>query len=660
MRPLTPIRRFVTLVLGVLLFSLIPAAAQQDMDKPANDLSEKLGNPDPKEINFGIITTESTDNLSTLWTPFIKDMSEITGLKVHAFFATDYSGVIEAMRFGQVQVAWFSNKSGLEAVRRAHGEVFAKSTYPDGAPGYYSVLIVPKDSPLKSVDDILTCDKSLNFGMGDPNSTSGTLVPMAYIFAPRGIKPNDCFKNVRNATHEANSMAVANELVDVATNNTTNLQRLEVTRPEVLDRIRVIWKSPLIQTDPIIWREDLDKDVKEKVLYFFMTYGRRAASEDELHRQRQILANLDFGTFLPANDHHLDPIIRMEIVKDMAQAENDPDLSDADRAAKVAELKARLAKMDKESKAANTMPKPMAAKKGSVSARGSGFHVQWNRLLFTMTVGVIAFGMFLWSSAPKGAGPVQPMRERLFDAFVWSAFVAVLVWAYVAAEVFKAPLLVTNGDKMGEYIKGFFHPDFHEGWLYLEQMSVTIQIAIWGTFLSVIFAIPFGLLSARNVAPAPVVFAVRRLMDAFRSINELVVGTMFVVTVGLGPFAGVMALAVHTTGVLAKLFSEAVEAMDPGPVEGVRATGARRLHEVIWGVIPQVGPLWTSYALYRFESNVRSATILGLIGAGGIGQLLFEQIRSFQYGKTAAILLIIIVAVTLVDSMSQVLRKRLM
>ncbi|VAV95867.1 Phosphonate ABC transporter permease protein PhnE (TC 3.A.1.9.1), partial [hydrothermal vent metagenome] len=156
------------------------------------------------------------------------------------------------------------------------------------------------------------------------------------------------------------------------------------------------------------------------------------------------------------------------------------------------------------------------------------------------------------------------------------------------------------------------------------------------------------------------VFVVRRIMDAFRSINELVVGTMFVVTVGLGPFAGVLALAIHTTGVLAKLFSEAVEAMDAGPVEGVRATGARSIHEVVWGVIPQVAPLWTSYALYRFESNTRSATILGLIGAGGIGQLLFEQIRSFQYGKTAAILLIIIVAVTLVDFLSQVLRKRLM
>src|SRR5690606_21259568 len=107
-------------------------------------------------------------------------------------------------------------------------------------------------------------------------------------------------------------------------------------------------------------------------------------------------------------------------------------------------------------------------------------------------------------------------------------------------------------------------------------------------------------------------------------INEMVFAMLFVVAVGLGPFAGVMALFVHTTGVLAKLFSEAVEAIDPGPVEGVRATGATSLQEIIFGVIPQVMPLWISYSLYRFESNVRSATVVGMVGAGGIGVILWE------------------------------------
>ena len=137
-------------------------------------------------------------------------------------------------------------------------------------------------------------------------------------------------------------------------------------------------------------------------------------------------------------------------------------------------------------------------------------------------------------------------------------------------------------------------------------------------------------------------------------------GTLFIVAVGLGPFAGVMALALNTAGVLAKLFSEAVESIDRGPVDGVRAVGASRLEEVVWGVLPQVAPLWTSYALYRFESNARSATVLGLIGAGGIGQLLFEELNAFAYGQAAAIAVVIVAAVSLIDLLSQAMRSRLL
>jgi phosphonate transport system permease protein len=147
-------------------------------------------------------------------------------------------------------------------------------------------------------------------------------------------------------------------------------------------------------------------------------------------------------------------------------------------------------------------------------------------------------------------------------------------------------------------------------------------------------------------------------MDSFRSINEMVFAMLFVVAVGLGPFAGVLALWISTTGVLAKLFAEAVEAIDPGPVEGVRATGASALQEVIFGVIPQVMPLWISYALYRFESNVRSATVVGMVGAGGIGVILWENIRAFQFTQTCSVLLVIIVVVSVIDIFSQRLRKQ--
>ena len=132
---------------------------------------------------------------------------------------------------------------------------------------------------------------------------------------------------------------------------------------------------------------------------------------------------------------------------------------------------------------------------------------------------------------------------------------------------------------------------------------------------------------------------------------------LFIVAVGLGPFAGVLALWIHTNGVLAKLFAEAVEAIDPRPVEGIRATGANALEEILYGVIPQVLPLWISYALYRFESNVRSASVVGMVGAGGIGVVLHESIRGFDYAETSAILLIIIVSVTLIDVVSARVRR---
>jgi phosphonate transport system permease protein len=167
-------------------------------------------------------------------------------------------------------------------------------------------------------------------------------------------------------------------------------------------------------------------------------------------------------------------------------------------------------------------------------------------------------------------------------------------------------------------------------------------------------------MAARNIAPDWVVWPIRRVMDLLRSIPDLVIGTLFIVAVGLGPLAGVLAIALNTGGVLAKLFSEAVESIDKGPVEGVRATGAGQLHEIVWGVVPQVAPLWTSFALYRFESNSRAATVLGLIGAGGIGQLLFESIQAFQYRQVAAIAIVIVVAVSLIDTLSQIIRKRLL
>lgn len=251
----------------------------------------------------------------------------------------------------------------------------------------------------------------------------------------------------------------------------------------------------------------------------------------------------------------------------------------------------------------------------------------------------------------------QLPRRRWSTLIGWGVTLAVLSWAWQGAEM-QPGQLVANADNMAELAGDFMPPSLGNLGHYIDQMLVTIQIAIWGTLLAVICAVPCSLLSSENLAPWWVHQPMRRLMDACRAINELVFAMIFVVAVGLGPFAGTLALFIHTTGVLSKLFSEAVEASDAGPMEGVRVTGSGRIEEIIFGLVPQVLPLWISVSLYRFESNIRSATVLGMVGGGGIGVALWETMRGFQYTETATILLVIIVAVTLLDMISQQVRKR--
>lgn len=252
--------------------------------------------------------------------------------------------------------------------------------------------------------------------------------------------------------------------------------------------------------------------------------------------------------------------------------------------------------------------------------------------------------------------PPRDTKRSFVNMLIWGVILALLVSSWEGADM-RPMALFENSQNMVDFASGFFPPNFLEWRLYLSEMWITIQIAIWGTALSIICSIPLGILCSENIVPSWVYQPVRRLMDAARAINEMVFAMLFVVAVGLGPFAGVLALWIHTTGVLAKLFSEAVEAIDPQPVEGIRATGATGVQEVIFGVIPQVLPLWISYSLYRFESNVRSATVLGIVGAGGIGMVLWEYIRGFYYAETAAVMIIIIASVSLLDLLSQRLRK---
>ena len=308
------------IVAGMLAISVLPAIA--------------------KEISFGIIATDSASAQRERWEPFFKDMEKATGLTVKSFYAPDYAGVIEAMRFNKVQVAWYGNKAAMEAVDRANGEVFAQVGYADGTWGYHALLITHKDSPYKNVDDVIKNGKNINFGIGDPNSTSGFLVPTYYIFAQRNIEPRNTFKTVRNASHGANIQAVLAKQLDVATNNTEDYGRLEATKPELASQIRVIWKSPLIPSDPFVWRKDLDQQTKDKISKFVLEYAKNNPAEKE------VLKNIyNYAGFRASTDAQLNPIRQLELFKDRQKVQADASLTDADKKKKLADIDAALAKV---------------------------------------------------------------------------------------------------------------------------------------------------------------------------------------------------------------------------------------------------------------------------------------------------------------------------
>ncbi|MES2888783.1 MAG: phosphonate ABC transporter substrate-binding protein [Pseudomonadota bacterium] len=297
--------------------------------------------PTIKELNFGIISTESSGNLKTAWQPFLEDMEKAVGFKINAFFAPDYAGVVEGMRFNKVQVAWMGNKSAMEAVDRSNAEIFAKVTQADGEQGYYSLMIVHKDSPLKTLGDVLQQRANLVLGFGDPNSTSGMLIPGYYAFAQNKVDPVKDFKRTLRANHETNILSVANKQVDVATVASDGVDRMKTKMPEKAADLRVVWRSPLIPSDPVVWRKDLDPNAQARLKAFFLSYGQNP-------REKEIMRVLTWSGFVASNNTQLLPIREIELVRDRTKIENDANLAADDKAKKLQEIDTRLAELGKQ------------------------------------------------------------------------------------------------------------------------------------------------------------------------------------------------------------------------------------------------------------------------------------------------------------------------
>jgi len=313
------IRRHLILTAPILALLGIAALALSACGKPAE---KAAAGATPAELTFSILSAENQTSMEPLWAPLLADMSEAIGVPVKPYFATNYTSLVEAMRFKQVQMGWFSAAPALQAVRRADAEVLGRVVDAGGDATYKSVIIVRKGSGI-TLDKLLKCDKSLTFGLGDTQSTSGTLAPMTYLFTPNNVEPVKCFKSVRSASHQANAFSVANGVLDAATNNTVGILFFQRQSPAMAEKIEVIWTSPPLPESSIVVRKDLDPALKEKIRQFFLTYG--TGTDAKAETQREVLKGLAYGGFRPANDSYLDPVREMEAGEALAAAKRSGD-----------------------------------------------------------------------------------------------------------------------------------------------------------------------------------------------------------------------------------------------------------------------------------------------------------------------------------------------
>ena len=273
-------------------------------------------------VSFSVLSAEDQQSMAKVWQPLFDDMHKATGLTIKPFYATNYASLVEAMRFNQTQAGWFSALPALETTRRANAEVIGR-ILTSGAEGSYRSVLIVKDGSKLTLDDVLKCGKKLNFGIGDPKSTSGTLAPMAYVFVPKNIEPAECFKTVKSADHKANFYAVASGLLDVATNNTVGLMFYARENPEMAKKVKVIWQSPELPESSIVVRKDLDPAIKEKIRQFFLSYGQAPGAEGD--RQRATLKLLTYTGFAPVDNGYLDPVRQMEAATNLGEARHSGD-----------------------------------------------------------------------------------------------------------------------------------------------------------------------------------------------------------------------------------------------------------------------------------------------------------------------------------------------
>ncbi len=288
---------------------------------------------------FAVITATTVDETRTAWEPFFADMRAATGLDVQGYYAPTYGAAIEALVANRAQLAWLSNKAALDCIEKANVEVFGQMIDSAGSPGYRAIIVVRRDSPISSLEQLLSRPRTYGFAMGEVSSTSGHAMPSYALFVPRGIRPEEHFVPFLRGTHARALDALLRGEVHAATYNTEELQRLKAAQPARAASLRVLWESALIPKDPLLWRKDLPLSTRSRLSGFLFGYGK---SLPEKVRLKQMF---DLAGFKPSNNQQLKFVLEIEDFKQRSEVLLDAHLSEAQKNERLLDLRDRYARL---------------------------------------------------------------------------------------------------------------------------------------------------------------------------------------------------------------------------------------------------------------------------------------------------------------------------
>jgi phosphonate transport system substrate-binding protein len=292
-------------------------------------------------LNFGVISTSSVAETRAGWEPFFAAMRQATGLDVRGVYPATYEEAVDAIVASVLHLAWVSNKAALDCIERANVEVFAQMVDAAGSQGYRALIVTRRDSPLQSLEQLLGKARSWRFAMGEPSSTSGSVMPAYALFVPRGLKPEEHFLSLRRGTHAQALEAVLSGAVHAATYNTEELTRLRAQAPQRHAQLRVLWESALIPKDPLLWRRDLPLSVRRRIADFVFGIGKTSAERTMLDRM------FGLAGFQRSTNQQLKFVLDIEDFKQRSEVLLDTTMPEAQKAERLADLRERYARLSR-------------------------------------------------------------------------------------------------------------------------------------------------------------------------------------------------------------------------------------------------------------------------------------------------------------------------